>query len=141
MVHQWVVFFMPMETFRRLCGLSSWSLDFLPDRPGQRSLDNGLLASVPMEPALESEGLLWNPSLLGPDPTFLLPIILAQTLLLKVSRLHAQIVARGFAENSLYRPWMLRSTQALVLLTVPVTLQLPAAFTGQHLPSLDSSIK
>ncbi|KAI9852864.1 MAG: hypothetical protein M1838_004423 [Thelocarpon superellum] len=84
------------------------------------------LRSVPIEEALATEGALWFPNLLVPDPQLILPFVLSGTLLANI------ILASSSRRNSDTAPssFQRRVSNALKILALaigPATLNLPAA--------------
>jgi mitochondrial inner membrane protein COX18 len=92
--------------------------------------------AVPVIQSLATEGGLWFPNLLLPDPMLLLPFMLSASVFANIfvqeSRLHATGAERG--------KWSLRFSRSMKLLALaigPLTIQLPAAM---HVYWLSSSL-
>ncbi|RKF71609.1 Cytochrome c oxidase assembly protein COX18, mitochondrial [Golovinomyces cichoracearum] len=74
------IFFVALDTLRRMANLELSSLTKLFNP--EKMADNQ--AIVPIEPGLRTEGILWFPNLLEPDPQLILPFMLSGVMILNI---------------------------------------------------------
>ena len=82
------------------------------------------LSIVPVEHSLATEGMLWFPDLLAPDPLLILPFALSASLFLNLYY-HSRVLA--IANPSRFQRRVNKALQMLALSVGPATLQLPSA--------------
>lgn len=130
-------FLIIVETLRKMCGANKGLLGLVTDRGSQDyqsiieaipleqliapDLGNDLL---PFEESFGSEGALWFPDLLVPDPMMILPFTLSACLFLNIYYQTSRY--EGMSESK----WMRRlssSLKVLALASGPMTLQVPSA--------------
>jgi mitochondrial inner membrane protein COX18 len=80
---------------------------------------------VPVEPSLATEGMLWFPDLMAPDPLLLLPFMLSGTMFLNIYS--GQQRGIPGVEMTLTRIRILRALGVVALAAGPLTLQMPSA--------------
>ncbi|KAI9832962.1 MAG: hypothetical protein M1826_000741 [Phylliscum demangeonii] len=134
------VFLIAIETIRRMCGTHEGLLGLLlkhaapssslpVDAPRDEVLASAAAAApdvVTLEPSFATEGGLWVPDLLAPDPLLLLPFMLSGTLL---ANLYVGAANRT-ARQRKSAPWQKKldyGLKAMALLIGPATLQVPSA--------------
>ena len=116
------VFLLTIETVRRMCDGRGGLLSFIAEKLGDSSEDT---ASVPLETTLATEGGLWFPDLLVPDPQFILPATLSVLLYVNVSD-YGNFVKRSNVTPSRLQVGLSRSFKIVALAMFPLTLKLPA---------------
>lgn len=101
-------------------------------------ISEGLVESpvVPIEPSFATEGALWFPDLLLPDPHVTLPFILSITLLANIS--HAEWTARQLGTKpTAFRRRLGNAFKIVALAVGPLTLSMPSAI---HVYWISSSV-
>ncbi|KAI9851103.1 MAG: hypothetical protein M1824_002835 [Vezdaea acicularis] len=134
------VFLFVVEGVRRLCGTHDGLLGLLTKRftvDSTAALDEtqpALLETLesiepsPIDPTLATEGILWFPNLLHPDPLLLLPFLLSSLMFGTIH--HSARSSRRTLENRAPSKYQRRLTNTLKIVALaigPLTLQLPAA--------------
>lgn len=134
------IWFTMMETIRRMTGteegmlsLAAKSLIALKGQqnPGAGTVDE----SVPMEPSLATEGMLWFPDLTMPDPLLILPLALSAIVFATISSRNDTFGLLAMPGSSpetarKARAWNLRKHTTLkigALALAPATLLFPSA--------------
>ncbi|KAL8704938.1 MAG: hypothetical protein Q9201_001933 [Fulgogasparrea decipioides] len=126
-----------VETIRRMCGTQEGLLGLIRksaalDHLGNLPVDHIPEASViPAEPSLGTEGALWFPDLIAPDPYLILPVFLSASLY--------AIQAQKEANKNLniHTRRLSHLLRIVALATGPLTLSFPSAI---HLYWLSSSV-
>ncbi|KAI9658542.1 MAG: hypothetical protein M1829_006768 [Trizodia sp. TS-e1964] len=113
------IFLVVGETVRRMAGTQSGPLMWLGRLFGG---EDAVLPRSMVEYGLATEGALWFPDLLVPDPQLVLPFVLSASLMASAS----MSLRRGKKEGVLQRR-VRRSLMTLALVAVPFTMQVPAA--------------
>ncbi|KAL8785364.1 MAG: hypothetical protein Q9213_003429 [Squamulea squamosa] len=91
---------------------------------------------VPIEPTLATEGTLWFPDLLVPDPHLYLPFILSLTLFANIT--HVERTARKLGTKpTAFRRRLGNAFKIVALAVGPLTLSMPSAI---HLYWISSSV-
>ncbi|KAH8589942.1 60Kd inner membrane protein-domain-containing protein [Bisporella sp. PMI_857] len=104
-----------MEGIRAMCGAHVGLLGMI------FRVENKDAVLVPLEPSLATEGMLWFPNLLLPDPMLILPFVLSGVMFLNIAR-------GGLPANATVWQKRLDRTLKVVALAIgPVTLQVPSA--------------
>jgi inner membrane protein COX18 len=112
------VWLMAIETLRRMCGKEAGLLGmaaglFRGDEP-----TNMVETGLPIEQSFATEGALWFPDLLAPDPHMVLPFMLSGAILLNLSNAN---------EHTVWQKRIVRSLKLVGLALGPLTLQFPSA--------------
>ena len=94
------------------------------------------LVTVPVEPSLATEGALWFPDLLSPDPHVMLPFILSAIMFANISYQQRTIKRAGWKLGAFQRR-MGNAVKIVILAVGPLTLQMPSAI---HVYWISSSI-
>ena len=121
---------LPMETLRRMCGtkegLLSYIFSLFAGEESTTDIAAVEAAKVQVEASFASEGILWFPDLLAPDPMLLLPFMLTGALFWNLGRLQKQFSNEDIQipKRSLY---LQRGMRAATLLIPWLTLQTPSA--------------
>ena len=105
-----------IEAVRAMCGTRAGLLGMI-----LRS-ENAATAGVPTAPSLATEGILWFPDLLVPDPQLVLPFLLSGAVFLNLT--HAR---SGVGNQSVWQKRLHRSLMIVALALGPLTLQVPSA--------------
>ena len=91
---------------------------------------------VPIEPSFATEGALWFPDLLAPDPQLILPFVLSITLLANIT--HVEQTARKLnTKQTTFRRRLGNAFKIVALAVGPLTLSMPSAI---HLYWISSSV-
>lgn len=116
------IFLLAIETIRRMSGVESGLLGWAAQVfTGQEEVSNSLA-----QPSLASEGALWFPNLLVPDPHLILPLALSALLFANVSYQETITKRMGIRESR--RGLIINRTLKILSLAIfPATLNLPAA--------------
>lgn len=119
------VWLVAVETIRKMCGaregLLKWieSL-FIPNNANESaSITDVDLSALLLESNFATEGALWFPNLLIPDPMLILPFMLSGSILLNLS-------SQGNPQSVIMRRFM-NSIKVVALAIIPLTLQMPSA--------------
>ncbi|KAF7931170.1 uncharacterized protein EAE97_009379 [Botrytis byssoidea] len=119
------VWMIAVETIRKMCGahdgLLKWieSL-FTSSKANEATATTDLdLGSLLLEPTFATEGALWFPNLLVPDPMLLLPFMLSGSILLNLT-------SQG-KPKSVFMRRLMNSLKVVALAIIPLTLQMPSA--------------
>lgn len=105
-----------------MCGAKAGLLGMV--MRSDNSVDALTWASVTKDLSLATEGALWFPNLLEPDPMLILPFVLSGTVLLNITGTGSR------ANNENQKPWQKgfqRSLKIVALCMGPLTLQVPSA--------------
>lgn len=81
---------------------------------------------VPVEPTLSTEGALWFPDLLIPDPHLILPFILSATMFANIAY-QERIARKGSLTPSAFQRRLGNSFKIVILAVGPLTLAVPSA--------------
>jgi inner membrane protein COX18 len=111
-----------IEAVRAMCGAKAGLLGMV--MRSDNSVDALTWASVTKDLSLATEGALWFPNLLDPDPMLILPFVLSGTVLLNITGTGSR------AKNTTQKPWQKgfqRSLKIVALCLGPLTLQVPSA--------------
>ncbi|PQE07437.1 hypothetical protein CJF30_00007167 [Rutstroemia sp. NJR-2017a BBW] len=124
------VWLVVVETIRSMCGardgLLRWiaSLFTASAAKGvgvEAAAESGqTMGSLLFDPSFATEGALWFPNLLVPDPMLALPFILSGSILLNLSGVPSR-------SQSKWNRRLTNSLKVLALAIVPLTLQMPSA--------------
>lgn len=126
----WLLF---IETIRKMCGTHEGLLGL-----ATRTFSNSegetadAIAStvgsdvVPLEPTMATEGALWFPDLLVPDPLLILPIILSASMFANISYQEKQSIER-YGRRTKFNQRLSRVLKLVALAVVPLTLNVPSA--------------
>ena len=120
-----------METIRRMTGTADGMLSLIAKpltAPPGAAQDNGpgtMDESIPTEPSLATEGMLWFDNLMVPDPWMMLPFALSGIMFLMYSSLKSFFiyVPVGAAFNQWRRKILISASLAIG----PATLMFPSA--------------
>ena len=123
-----------IETIRRMCGTHEGLLGLIT-KSFETTETNDAIAdasfskqvSVPIEPSMASEGALWFPDLLVPDPWLLLPVMLSVSLLANISHADYQQGLRSGGKRSKFGTRLSRTLKLVALAAFPLTLHMPSA--------------
>lgn len=107
-----------IEAVRAMCGAKSGLLGMV--FRSDNDLD-AISGGIMKEISLATEGALWFPDLLVPDPQLILPFMLSGAVLLNLSN------TRGGANQAVWQKRMHRSMMAVAVALGPLTLQVPSA--------------
>ena len=127
----WLLF---IETIRRMCGTYEGLLGLISKgfttSDGEEVVADASLSeqvSVPVELSMATEGALWFPNLLVPDPLLLLPVMLSLSLFANI--LYADHIQnlRTSGVHSKFGVRMSRIMKLVALAAFPLTLHLPSA--------------
>ena len=128
------VFLVVIETIRRMCGTHSGLLGLITTNPFSSTGDvdtpreDLLLAlSSPasyVEPTMATEGALWFPNLLLPDPHLILPFLLSATLYLNIHMTAHR--PRGSPAATTFQRRLTKTLKIVALAIGPATLSVPA---------------
>ena len=132
-VLQFPIWLIAIETIRKMCGTHEGLLGLMTRKFGDMGQQKekvsdaevGIL-DVPMEQSLASEGALWFPDLLVPDPLLILPFVLSASLFANLHLLSKLYRKSG----TVVSVWARRRDNILKILALaigPATLQVPAA--------------
>ncbi|KAL8914265.1 MAG: hypothetical protein Q9172_007127 [Xanthocarpia lactea] len=91
---------------------------------------------VPIEPSFATEGVLWFPDLLAPDPHLFLPFILSLTLFANIIHVEKTANKLGTAQTA-FRRRLGNSFKIVALAVGPMTLSMPSAI---HVYWISSSV-
>ena len=116
------VFLLTIETIRRMCDGRGGLLSFIAEKLGDSSEDT---VSIPLETAMATEGGLWFPDLLVPDPLLILPATLSLLLYANVSD-YGNFLKRSNVTPSRFQVGLSRAMKLVALAMFPITLKLPA---------------
>ncbi len=130
------VFLCWIETVRAMCGTKEGllgmivgSMASMKDSDTLEKADHTLRgnpeASIPVETTFATEGALWFPDLLVPDPHLLLPFILSATMFTNIW-LNTRLLNAG-TEQSVFQRGLMNSLKVIALMIGPATLQMPSA--------------
>ena len=104
-----------MEAIREMCGVSVGLLGMFLN-----SQIDGIVTTVPPDPSLATEGMLWFPNLMEADPEMILPFMLSGVVYANV--------ANAFGKNPRgWRKGLSRGLKGVALAMGPLTLQMPSA--------------
>ena len=126
------VFLVVIESIRKMCGTQSGLLGLLMKSPGEDASRVEILAgtdtgsSLEVRHSLSTEGALWFPDLLLPDPGLILPFMLSGCLFANIMVHDRKEAAAGMTAGK----WQLRlrrSVQMVALAIGPATLGVPSA--------------
>ncbi|KAI4184216.1 MAG: hypothetical protein L6R41_004898 [Letrouitia leprolyta] len=84
------------------------------------------VSAVPIEPSLSTEGALWFPDLLVPDPHLILPFILSATMFANITY-QERIAKKGSLTLGTFQRRLGNSFKIVVLAVGPLTLAVPSA--------------
>ena len=119
-IFQLPIFLVIMETMRRMCGVSGGLLSSL-----FKSLGSGEdTMGIPVETTMATEGGLWFPDLLAPDPMLILPATLSVLLFTNVSE-SSNLSERTNVTESRSLVVIRRSLKLVALAIFPAALNLP----------------
>ncbi|KAL8842800.1 MAG: hypothetical protein Q9205_007877 [Flavoplaca limonia] len=91
---------------------------------------------VPIEPSFATEGALWFPDLLAPDPQLILPFVLSISLLANIT--HVEQTARKLnTKQTAFRRRLGNAFKIVALAVGPLTLSMPSAI---HVYWISSSV-
>ncbi|RDW91619.1 hypothetical protein BP5796_02784 [Coleophoma crateriformis] len=115
-----------IETIRKMCGAHVGLLGMMAARISGGVEDAAATAaaaitSLPKEASLATEGALWFPDLLVPDPHLVLPFMLSGAILLNLSN------ALPSKNPAVWQKRLVRSLRIVALAIGPLTLQVPSA--------------
>lgn len=91
---------------------------------------------IPIEPSFATEGMLWFPDLLVPDPHLYLPFVLSLTLFANINHVERTAKKSG-TELTTFRRRLGNAFKIVALAVGPMTLSMPSAI---HLYWISSSI-
>lgn len=116
------IFLLVIETIRRMCGQNAGLLGWLASLSGAAS---GQGPSVPIETSMASEGGLWFPDLLVPDPSLILPATLSMIIFFNASEFGRTSARAGVAPS---RAFIIgsRALKLVALAAFPLTLSIPS---------------
>lgn len=126
------IFLVVIESIRKMCGTHSGLLGLLTRGPGEDAsreeilADTDVSASHEIKQSLATEGALWFPDLLLPDPALILPFMLSGCLFANINFHDRQAAAAGTKPGK----WPLRiqrSIKVIALAIGPATLGVPSA--------------
>jgi inner membrane protein COX18 len=126
------VFLVVIESIRKMCGTHSGLLGLLTRGPGEDATREEILAGTDMgvsyeiKQSLATEGALWFPDLLLPDPALILPFMLSGCLFANIMFHDRKAAAAGIQPGK----WQLRfqrSVKVVALAIGPATLGVPSA--------------
>jgi len=126
------VFLVVIESIRKMCGTHSGLLGLLIRGPGEDASREEILAgtdvgaSHEVKQSLATEGALWFPDLLLPDPALILPFMLSGCLFANIMFHDRKAAAAGIKPGR----WQLRfqrSVKVVALAIGPATLGVPSA--------------
>ena len=128
------VWLVVIETIRKMCGtnegllgLVSKSFRTLDDNASREDIIAAASApSIPVEQSLSTEGALWFPDLLMPDPQLLLPVALSISIFANIQYQVAHSRSIG-APQSTWSVRLVNISRVLALAIGPLTLQVPSA--------------
>jgi inner membrane protein COX18 len=108
-----------IEAVRAMCGTRAGLLGMIMRSDNDA---DAISAGIPKELSLATEGALWFPDLLVPDPQLILPFLLSGAVFLNLTN------ARGRAANqAVWQRRLQRSLKLVALALGPLTLQVPSA--------------
>ena len=110
------------DTIRRMCGTSSGFLGFLAEKFGGSGTQTTV---IHVEDSMATEGGLWFPNLLIPDPMLILPAALSVLLFYNASRFSTAVQRAGMVEP-MAQVVLSRSTKAIAIAMFPIALNLPS---------------
>ncbi|ESZ90880.1 hypothetical protein SBOR_8721 [Sclerotinia borealis F-4128] len=119
------VWMVAVETIRKMCGAHDGILKWIEslftssnanESAAAADLD---LGSLLLEPTFATEGALWFPNLLIPDPMLMLPFMLSGSILLNLSSMGRP--------KSVFMRRLSNSLKVVALAIIPLTLQIPSA--------------
>lgn len=140
------VFLVVIETLRKMCGMHGGLLGLFSEwyfKPAEISLEHGIegwadgplqpstlpfkqadhSVVIPFEQSLATEGALWFPDLLVPDPLLILPFALSGTMFFNIY--YQSTLAKGTTESK----WQARIQNILKIVALavgPLTLNVPS---------------
>ncbi|QSZ31950.1 hypothetical protein DSL72_001519 [Monilinia vaccinii-corymbosi] len=120
------VWLVAVETIRKMCGahdgllrwIESLFISINANEPAAGTDPD--LGSLLLEPTFATEGALWFPNLLIPDPMLMLPFMLSGSILLNLSHSMGR-------PKSVFVRRLSNSLKVVALAIVPLTLQMPSA--------------
>ena len=137
----WLLF---IETIRRMCGTHEGLLGLITkgfesseSKEANTDVSFSEQVSIPVELSMASEGALWFPDLLVPDPSLLLPAMLSVSLFANISYSDHLHDLRSGGVRSKFGTRLSRTFKLVALATFPLTLNLPSAM---HLYWISSSV-
>ena len=123
------IFLLFIETIRRMCDTRGGLLGLIMKAPDKDAMTRSEMAHTYINPCLESglatEGALWFPDLLAPDPMLILPFALSASLFGNLLLYDAKAKANGIPIGK----WQLRFQRTLKLMALgigPATLAMPS---------------
>ena len=126
------VFLVVIESIRKMCGTRSGLLGLMMRRPGEEASRDEILADTDvgvnyeLKQSLASEGALWFPDLLLPDPALILPFMLSGCLFANIM-FHDRRAAAAGIELGKWQLRFQRSMKVVALAIGPATLGVPSA--------------
>jgi inner membrane protein COX18 len=109
-----------IEAVRAMCGAKAGLLGMI--LRSDNTVDAAFCTGIPTELTLATEGALWFPDLLVPDPQLILPFLLSGAVFLNLSN------SRGSGANqAVWQKRVQRSLKIVALALGPLTLQVPSA--------------
>ena len=126
------VFLVVIESIRKMCGTQSGLLGLLMKSPGEDASRVEILAgmgsgsSLEVRHSLSTEGALWFPDLLLPDPGLILPFILSGCLFANIM-VHDRMAAAAGMGPGKWQLRLQRSVKMVALAIGPATLGVPSA--------------
>ena len=111
-----------VEAVRAMCGTGVGLLGMVMRTENSADAVSDGIREAMMEPSFATEGALWFPDLLVPDPYLVLPFMLSGVVLLNLTNSRASA-----AGQSAWQRGLQRSLKAVALLLGPLTLQMPSA--------------
>ena len=121
---QFPIFLMIIETIRVMCGTHAGMLSLLnwSSNDSTVNIDSVERIAIPLEHSLATEGALWFPNLLVPDPCLVLPFVLSACLFASISHHYRHSEPLNKA-NRIVKNFL----KFMALICGPCTLQLPSA--------------
>ena len=123
------VFLVVIETVRSMCGTQRGLLGMIMRAPGEDAISEGDTAhpavSSYLEQSLATEGALWFPDLLVPDPMLILPFTLSASLFATILFYDQRTRAAGLPLSK----WQIRLQRIVKILALaigPATLAMPS---------------
>ena len=129
------IFLLAIETIRRMGGAQSGLLGLI----AEKLFGEEQTSAVPVQASLASEGALWFPDLLVPDPHLILPLVLSGVLFANVSYQGRSIGNVGLQQTK--RALIVRrALKVLCLAIFPAMLNVPAAILVYWISSAVSAV-
>ncbi|KAI9642751.1 hypothetical protein NHQ30_008483 [Ciborinia camelliae] len=121
------VWMVVVETIRKMCGAHDGLLKWIESLFTSSNSNEAVaaaatdldLGSLLLEPTFATEGALWFPNLLIPDPMLILPFVLSGSILLNLTGMGSP--------KSVFLRRLSNSLKVVALAIVPLTLQMPSA--------------